>query len=91
MNKGRLNFGDFLSELTGQIYGKQYWPRLEITQKTLEGSGEPTVLVVIMHTDDSKSERFQIETIVLDLREDYRNIVKSVHLSIKAVTVLCRV
>ena len=89
MNNDRLNFGDFVSELTAAVYGKQLWPRLEITQKTFEGSGEATVLVVIMPTDPSDSERFQIEKIVLDLREDYRKIVESVHLSNKAVTVLC--
>jgi len=91
MNSERLNFSDFISELTAAVYGKLLWPRLEVLKTDAKGFGEEASVMVMLWMEAlGDSEILQIEKIVLDLRQDYSNVVDSVHLRAKSVAVLCK-
>lgn len=90
MNSEPLNFCDFVSELAAAVYGKNFWPRLEVFKTETEGFEEAPVVVVLWTAAVTESERVQIEKIVLDLKQDYVNVVDRVHMTPTSVSVLCK-
>ena len=90
MNSERLNFCDFVSELAAAVYGKNIWPRLEVFKTETEGFEEAPVVVLLWTAAMADSERVEIEKMVLDLKQDYFNVVDRVHMTSTYVAILCK-